>query len=411
MLSLVFLISAMAGEPANSPVDEFQQALNVLTQLDAARLSMDYHDEPLEQVLVDLNAHLPMTVRADWATLRRLGVDADDRTTLRISAGGTAALSALSLTLGDEFERPVFEVHAGQMVLTTVQGTEAMRLTAVYDVRDLLADAALFQRLRDEVPPMEEEKPAAPKESEPATQPQPDPVPARWPQAFPPHGRPRHTILTDAAPAEQVVKDNPIAGREQTPGEQLINLITDHVDPEAWMNFGGSRAKVTDQNGVLLVTATPTTHRKLIRALEQLRDASSSSIHVKAAIVDVPRSRWDSLQRQYDLHSAALAMAVRDDSAAVIVWTSSAPSTIDHPLTIESQASDVTVRCVVTPRLDAQTRQISAEVDASTSQAGDRRSVKTIVSFPGDVRAAILELPAPKPGATVRFIVLSIDRG
>ena len=52
------------------------------------------------------------------------------------------------MQLGDEFERPRFEVHAGQVVLTTIAATELMRLTDAYDVRDLIADRGTLDRLR-----------------------------------------------------------------------------------------------------------------------------------------------------------------------------------------------------------------------------------------------------------------------
>ena len=127
--------------------------------------------------------------------------------------------------------------------------------------------------------------------------------------------------------------------------------------------------------------------------------------------MDVPRDRWESLHRQFGQNSAALASAVRDDPAAVALWKSNAPTTVDHPLSIESQSSDIAVHCNLTPHLDAQTRQVTIDVEASTSQTGDRRVVKSTVSFPGDERASTLELPASRPGPTVRLVVLSIERG
>ena len=32
-----------------------------------------------------------------------------------------------------------------------------------------------------------------------------------------------------------------------TPGEELMLLITEHVDPDAWLEMGGSRALVTER--------------------------------------------------------------------------------------------------------------------------------------------------------------------
>ena len=93
------------------------------------------------------------TVRADWDALRRMGVTDDDSVDFRLSASsGLVVLAGLAMAVGDEIERPIFEVHAGQMVLTSLRATEPMRLTGIYDVRDLLADATLIKRLQDQAP-------------------------------------------------------------------------------------------------------------------------------------------------------------------------------------------------------------------------------------------------------------------
>ena len=49
-------------------------------------------------------------------------------------------LASLILQLGDDYGRPVWEVHASQIVITSVEGTAAMRLSGVVIFRALHRD-------------------------------------------------------------------------------------------------------------------------------------------------------------------------------------------------------------------------------------------------------------------------------
>ncbi len=383
---------------------ELDQSIQMLERLDSMPFTAEYRDESLAEVIDDLNGHLPVPLRADWESMERLGVRRDDRVTLRLNPTVVSSvLAALVMTLGDDFERPVIEAHAGQIVLTTLQGTAAMRMTEIYDVRDLLANTSLMKQLREQAPASESEPPA--------TQPQP---------AEPPDHAPLE--LPQRAFGRQRAGDKPIlpqphfddeGAREPaplTPGERLYMLITDHVDPEAWMNFGGDRARVSDSNGVLMVTATPSVHRSFRAALAALRRANPTSIEISASIVDLPRATYEQLSRQTSTSSAVFAGSILHAGSAKLIWQTSAGVALGARLDVESAADSMSVRVVLSPTMDQSAGLLNVGIEASTQAASDQRRVKTTLALTADQGCALIELAPAKPNETVRLLVLAPQR-
>ncbi|MHC4446762.1 MAG: hypothetical protein ACYSXF_03010, partial [Planctomycetota bacterium] len=143
MIASLTIALMLAGGNAGAS-GELEQAIELLERLDAISLSANYEGEVLKVVVDDLNARIPVPIRADWEALKRLGVRRRDQVWLRLDpTSASTVLAGLALAQGDEFGRPTFESHAGQIVLTTVEATAAMRLVDVYDVRDLIADEPL----------------------------------------------------------------------------------------------------------------------------------------------------------------------------------------------------------------------------------------------------------------------------
>src|SRR6185503_1582349 len=120
-----------------------------------------------------------------------------------------------------------------------------------------------------------------------------DPAAQRKPLVIKPRGRPRDPLPMggNAPHAEAALPDMPDMPEASPPaataGEHLFQIITDHVDPDAWMNFGGDRAKVSEMDGILMVTAAPSVHRRFREALSTLRAAIDVNLAIDAAIVDV----------------------------------------------------------------------------------------------------------------------------
>ncbi len=393
--ALLISVFAMPYSPR-----DLEQSLAVLDHLDEMLISVDYLEEPLIAVVDDLSSQAPIPLRADWPALERLFVGERDEITLRLeSVPFSTALAALTMTLGDEFERPTYEVGTGQILLTTYSATEAMRVTDVYDVRDLLADAGTLPKLRAEAPPppvveKPQRKPADP-ESPPASLSQ-NPIPA----------------LTSGGNESdsQNATPEPLPPEPLTEGKELMYLIADHVDPDAWHELGGSRAHISERDGVIFVTAAPTTHRKFRDALARLRRAIPSAMTIEASIVDLPRSDFESLTRRHSLTSAALVRAITAVAGESRLWETTSAVAIDQDLTVKSQAAGIEIEINLTPHIDRDKGILSIDIHAGSIHGDDRRSVRTTVTVPAKRGGAVIELPAAEVGESMRLLVLIPSR-
>ena len=396
----VIVWTAVAGGPDGA--GQLQAAIRRLDKLDRVVLSVDYQDEPLARIMTDLDQRMPVELRADWPALKRIGVRGHERVSFRLSnASAATVLAGLTLVLGDEFERPIFEAHGGQIVLSTLAMTAAMQLVDVYDVRDLLADGRAVERLRAELP-----LPASP-EAPPEVSPERPAEDARetGPQREPDSGSAPQT--QEAGEVERLLGDVP-STRPLSPGEELLRLISDHVDPEAWIQFGGSRAKISERNGVLMVTAPPTTHRRLREALRLLRLTIPSSISLDAAIVDLPAVRLTALGRRHERGTAALAEAILATAEATVRWRTVAVVSIGSVLEVESGWDDVVASLRLRPSFDRETGRLSLAVEASLRLDADHRRVSTTASFAHRRGGAVIELPPARPSDIRRLLVLIV---
>jgi len=411
---------AISGGPgASATSGGLEQALALLDEMDAATISVDYQNERLVNIVRDLDERAAISLRADWDALSGIGVHQRDEVTLRFyGAGLSTVLAALALQLGDEFERPIVEVYAGQIVLTTLGATTAMCLTDVYDVRDLLLDAAVLRSLRNEAPPVSKEAlsvPPAADEDAAAAEESSDEAPEDEggsgsdtksrdvddsPDAPAAAGPPEFPLPELAPPAGQAPP------RPLTAGEELMTLIAEHVDPEAWLEYGGSRARIGERNGVVIVTAPATTHRKLRDVLRRLRRANPSGVTLEAAIVDLPREVFARLARRYELSSSALGRAIMLADDADLRWQATSVVALGDRLSAESEREGVAVKLALTPRFDRETGILRIEVEVRSSDGGDRRFVSTTVTIPLRQGGAAIELPGATAGPSVRLLVL-----
>lgn len=362
--------------PADHPVD---RAVQVLEQLDTSLVSIDYAGLPLEHVLVDLGRQMSVPLHADWLSLELLGIKRDTPIAFRLdNVPLSTALAGLLLDMGTEFDRPSFEYHEGRIVITTLDATARMRMIATYNIRDLLADETLVDRLEREAPLPTISQESGESGSE-----------------------------DDISRNETEDEGEVPALARRTPGEALLDLIADHVDPEAWLEYGGNRAKITEHEGVLLVSAPASLHKKLRDAIEQLRRAIPSHVWLDAAVLTIPERNYQSLVRKHRRGTTGLARAMMREPSASIAWRARAASVAigtEYVGQVESDGS--MVRVAVTPELAPDTQMLRLIVDASVQSGDHKASVTTSANCPDRSSAAILELAGQADDDVLRFVVL-----
>ncbi len=371
--------------------DPLEDAMSILDRIEVAPVTFDDRPHPLSEVLQRLSEASGLPIWGDWESMRRLGVKPDTQVQLRVQDASVAtALSGLMLVLGGEFSRPVYEVHAGSVVITTIEATEAMRLTDVYDVRDLLRDRALIEQLKRERPPLEFNDPHAP-------------------------------VVPDesiAAPEEEKEEEerkkekvpSPPARFSSKSGADLLYLILDHVDPDAWVDFGGTRGKISEREGVLIVTVAPTTHHLLRQALAKLRRANPTDVVVEAAIVELPEEAYRRLRRGSP-EDRGLCRAILRHPQVQRLWGTEGVVALNELLLVRAQAGAISVELQVTPLIDRERDLFLLEVVARTAENDDEREVRTKIAVAARFGAAVIELPAAAaPSAQRRLLLIVPDR-
>jgi hypothetical protein len=331
---------------------------------------------------------------------------ADSSTCLKV-------LASLALVIADEFDRPVIEVFGGQVVLTSPSASAAMRLTAVYDVRDLLTDGHSTDRLGEAASPAPTGDKAAamgdggekPRETNPA------PAKPGAPGAANGGDRSRHENPA-AAPVEQGADDGKPPTAPLSAAERFSSLLMDHVDPEAWENFGGSRAQLSERDGVLIVSAPASIHRRLREMLSQLRAANPTALIVEALIIDLPQPELTRLSRLHDGAGSALAQTIRAVPEAVVVWQTREIVGIDATLAVESRAAETVIHLSLKAGFDRDRGLIRIDIDASTVMGPDQRALRTTASISVQQQGGVFELPPAQGGgaanSTTRVLLLSV---
>lgn len=374
--------------PVSASGDEVDDCLALLERLDASLTTVNFRETPLAQVIDDLNTRFPAPVRVDWPALIRLGVHTDDRITLRLDeARLSTVLGGLMLMLGDEYERPMWDIARGQIIITTLRATEAMRLTATYDVRDLLA-AGVLDRVRD----VEHE----------------DLIPG----AIEGHNGeddeahdPSRAGDDDGMP---LVEHTPY--RRLSPAEELAALVMEHVDPDAWQEMGGSLARISDAGGVLLVTAPPRTHHRFRDALQQLRRSFPTGVSVEAVLLRVPRAALERLNRRFETGSIGLARAVEHAESAERLWAARVITAFDESAAVRTEADDALLELELLARLNRETGVLQLHVNAASQRTNEKLSYRGAVSVPAMNGAAMIELPSDARSEDVAVLLLIPQR-
>ncbi len=385
-LAAVWAFMAAVPAAADGGAGEVERALALLDTLDAVTVTVDYDDEPLGEVIRHLAGLLPVSFAADWPALRMLSVRPRDRVTLRATSVSAAfALASLSFELSDGLDRPRVEAYAGQIVLTTPEATAAMQVTDVYDLRDLLADETTLRTVREDVPPI------------PVVDPDPEPGPETDPEP-------------DDAPGIALSPIENLSDRPEppplTPGVELMNLLVDHVDPEAWHTYGGDRASISEHGGAVVVTAPPSMHRKLRNVLKRLRRLHPQAVTIEATIVDLPRPILDQLTRRFDRASAALGRAVLLAPAAAPLWRAASGVGLDQDLSLRSTNGGIEITVGIHARFDREAGLLGLDVDVTCRDGDDERTVETTVNVLLRGGSVVIELPAATSTDSARLLVL-----
>lgn len=368
----LFVVPARAG-------DDLVLSMEILDRLDALPAAVDVSDERLDAVLAAWSAQWSVPVLGDWDALAGIGIRPRDPVTFAIrDASASSALAGLSMALAKDFARPRFDVSEGRVVLTTIDGLGAMQVTDVYDVRGLLESDAVLERLqrrRPVDPGRPEEEADAPPTNEPGLLPPMEPID---PASVAP--RPRAT--------------------------ELVDLIVEHVDPDLWVMFGGVAARVSERDGVLMISAPASTHRKIRQALRRLQATMPRNVTFDLAVIEVAGPVMEQLRRRHDANSDTLVRAALRHDDTIARWRTSAVVAIGRRLEVHTTKPDVDVALHVLPTFDASLGLLSLEIRLDAALSGTSTEMLTAVDLTMPYGGVLLDLGAAGRASGLYLAVL-----
>lgn len=338
-----------------SPLD---RSIATILDAHAARVTLDADDAELADIVGRLS-QAGVVLRADWPALERLGIDPDDRIGFEVrDLTVYDAAVAFSRAIGDESERPVVDAAPGQLVLTTEHALGGMREAALYDVADIVTDATLLAGTEDPSP----------------------------------------TATADTTTDEERAA-------------RLVELILDHVDPQSWLEQGGSRGRISREAGRIVVSATPATHLRLRRFLSELRDESPLVASVRLHVLAVPTARADRIVEASagDAHAQALALVSAPE--ATRLWAPHVLTRLGETASVETSGATASFSATVIPTRDRIARVLSVQVTLDATVAGVTARFEGTVASMGDspvwtaLEVPMAVAPTSEP-ATTWFLVV-----
>lgn len=312
------IVLALLAFASTSRADDLAESLRLLRGLESRSVVFETWETPLEEVAEELERAIGVPLRIDWEALRRLGVTPDLEISLR-QRGGTAAalLSTLCLTLGDEWERPVVDAGGGQVILTTQAATAELRRSDVYDLRPLReivsAEAAVQGPRGLSPPPATTSAPvgATGLEATPTQDAPPEPVPGAAPD---------ESSQPSSTGSSKLGEDDSTAAAADSTHRALMDLLVDHVDPEAWTMLGGNRAAIGERGGMLVLTASPRIHLQVRTLLDRIASLRPESVELDVLVVAIPRQVLELITRRHEPGRFALLDAVRQAPGVDRLW-------------------------------------------------------------------------------------------
>ncbi|MDQ3440791.1 MAG: M56 family metallopeptidase, partial [Planctomycetota bacterium] len=236
------LLKGVAPTPDATPgVDVDTARVNQALDRRIADLNLDA--KPFSDVVEQLRGMCDLDIFVNWRALESEGIDRSAPVTARLrNAKFSKALQVILDDVGGGTVALGCSIDDGTITITSKADLNRNTVTRVYDIRDLIADV-------------------------------PDYAPAG---GAPPHPKPQPTTQS---------------GPSQT--EQIISLIQETVDPDAWREAGGSVGAIRELSGQLIVTATPEMHDGIGKLFHQIREARGVQLTVEARFIAITPALLD----------------------------------------------------------------------------------------------------------------------
>ncbi len=403
LLALTTLLVAIGASE-----DNLSRSLAVLANADRGTVDVTIREVELGAAIDQLRSALRVPIQADWDALAMISIRRDDHVTIDMhGVPPLAVMRSLALTIGSSIDRPVIDATNGQIFLTSHEGLEVIRETAIYDVADIASDATLLDAYRAILDQAAEEDP---KDGEAKDEPEED---ATSGHGTPPTAPAKNADVPSSPPASATTTsagDIDSAAGRAAQVERLARLLMEHIDPEGWANYGGTRGRIDAEGGRLVVSATPATHRALRSVLAAIREEAPTAMRLEAKLVAVPAGLYREIETASGSDrsriAAALGEAATGGKGVQVVWSPAIAARLDETALVESERDGAATKLSITPRHDRAHQSLALAVHLERKESAAKSMLETIVDLPGRRGVAILRLPDGPSPDTLWLLVL-----
>ncbi len=252
---------------------------------DANRRTMEKLKQPIpiqfdanrfENVVEYLRNVTGVNFFVNWKALEGAGIEPGNPITLSLAnVPADKALRLILDQLGGDLVPLSFTIDDGVVTISTTENINKNTNIRVYDIRDLLVQAANFNDAPDfdlvTITKGNQDKQLGQGGG---------------------GGGNQASLFKQGA--------NTVATRTELT-EQIMNLIQESVDPDGWRKNGGLTSAMSEHNGSLIVTTTSQNHRKILDLLGQLRETRALQINVEARFLLVTQNYLDEVGVDMDI--------------------------------------------------------------------------------------------------------------
>ncbi|MBX3391941.1 MAG: hypothetical protein KF787_04765 [Phycisphaeraceae bacterium] len=265
--------SARRGEPiqfAETPEDR-----RVRGVLESRRIPVSFRNNTLRDVLGFFQTVSNLDVDIDWPSLESIGITEDTPVSLELrNVVLRSVLDRVMAKIGDDNNRAGWEISDGVLRIASEQLLRKNTVTLVYDIRDLLLEVPDYTN--------------APEFD-------------------------LQSVLQSTGQGGGGGGQSPFRDTNQDRGQDarrplqdrtndLLDIIQQNVDPEGWIDAGGTTGRVQSLNGNLIITNTPKNHQAIDGLLRKLREVRAMQINVESRFLLVNTEFFEQIGFDIDVY-------------------------------------------------------------------------------------------------------------
>lgn len=265
--------SARRGEPvqfAETPEDR-----RVRGVLETRRIPVSFRNNTLRDVLGFFQTVSNLDVDIDWPSLENIGITEDTPVSLELrNVVLRSVLDRVMSKIGDDNNRAGWEISDGVLRIASEQLLRKNTVTLVYDIRDLLLEIPDYTQ----APEFDLQS-----------------VLQSTGQGGGGGGQ---------SPFRDTNQDNSRDNRRplEDRTNDLLDIIQQNVDPEGWVDAGGTTGRVQSLNGNLIITNTPKNHQAIDGLLRKLREVRAMQINVESRFLLVNTEFFEQIGFDIDVY-------------------------------------------------------------------------------------------------------------